>query len=393
MSKLHLQVLDQGFDVTVSPTFLSESECPFAMKSHRIDGFQSPASWNLEVGKAVHGIFEGILQLRLKGKPVDEEAVDGLFRSCVGPLAIPHIAEITRMVKMFLTNFDADIGTIAGIEEEVCLDENGERTTWDNAYVGGYLDLVQIRGDSAKITDHKTQWNILSRGDLDKHFQLTFYAVLLRKLYPHLKNFEVAINYARHGFVMASARTSQQLDECEHQVQLKIEQLSKIVSWDPIPGEHCTVCDAMSICPVANDLSEVVRSPVVTQQQAEKAAGRLRVLELVRKDLVGQLQKYSSEHGDVRTGNTWAYGYRPTRSYEYDQAVLTEQLTKHGYSIEPVLRVAKTELTKLLKRIRKSDESAYDGIISAAGRPMVKTAFKGYKVGADDDDGEEGESE
>jgi hypothetical protein len=387
MSKLHLKILDKEFDVTVSPTFLSEANCPFAMKANRIDKFSSPPSWNLEVGKAVHMIFEGIVKLRMKNMPVDEQAVDSLFKTCVGPLAIPHIGEIVRMVKVFLTDFDINTATIAGIEEEVCLDEKGERTTWDNAYVGGYLDMVQIKGDAARVIDYKTQWNILSREELDKHFQLTFYAVLLRKLYPHIKSFEVGIYYARHGFLAVSSRTPQQLDECEHQIELRIEQLNRLESFEPVAGEHCTICDAISICPLAKDLSDAPLA-IITAEQATKAAGRLRVLEIVKKNLNDKLKDYSSEHGEVQSGPTYSYGFVPTSSYKYPVNEIGQKLVQHGFPIEPLLRIDSTGLKKFLGKVKRQNEDAYSDILSVATK-VVATKFKGYKAGSNAGDEEE----
>ena len=385
--KLHLKVLQHEFDVTVSPSFLSEANCPFAMKANRIDKFGAPPNWNLEVGRAVHLIFEGIVKLRMKNMPVDEAAVDALFKESVGPLAIPHISEIVRMVKIFLTDFDINTETVAGIEEQVCLDEKGERTTWDNAYVGGYLDLIQIKGDAARIIDYKTQWNILSKDDLDKHFQLTFYAVLLRKLYPHIKNFEVGIYYARHGFLAVSERTPQQLDECEHQIDLRINQLSKLENFDPIAGEHCSICDAISICPLANDLSDAPQA-IVTPAQAEHAAGRLRVLDIVKKGLTDKLKDFSSEHGEINSGPTFRYGFVPSASYKYPVNELGQKLAQHGFPIDPLLRIDATGVKKFLGKIKRQNEDAYNDILTVATK-VVKTTFKGYKAGGNGDDEEE----
>ena len=222
--------------------------------------------------------------------------------------------------------------------------------------------------------------------ELDGHFQLTFYGVLLRKLYPHIKNFEVGIYYARHGFLAVSERTSQQLDECEHQMELRVEQIKKLESFDPIGGEHCTICDAISICPLALDISEAPQA-IITKDQAQRAAGRLRVLKLVEKALGDKLKAFAGEHGAIESGPGYMFGFRPTTSFEYPISEIGAKLAKYKYAIDPFLRADKVELKKLLNKIKRSDPDAYADIMSVVAK-NVSTSFRGFKSAGDDDDEE-----
>jgi hypothetical protein len=388
MPKLHIDVLGESFDVTVSPSFLAEATCPFAVREKRILKTVRVSSPNLEVGTAMHALFEAITKLRIAGNPVDDAAMDLLYKELVPPLAIPFIGEIREMTRKYLTNFYVPPDTIAGIEEEIILDQKGKEVhSWDDAWIGGILDLVQIKGDSARVTDYKTQHNILSRSELDKHLQITFYLMLLRAKYPHLKRFEGGIYYNRHGFSMYTERSAQQLDDCEAEVALRILQIRNWKDFNPVAGEHCTICDSHANCPIANDVSDLPDT-IATEEQAKAVSSRLRVQEIVGKKIKALLKAYCAENGSVMVGDKYGYGHVFSSSLDYPAEAVVEKMQAHNIVPGPYLQIDRRQIKKLFKTLERSDPTTYADIASVCTE-RGKTSFKGFKPGGDDEEGDE----
>ena len=386
MAKHHLSVLGQGFDVTITPSFLSEAECPASVKYGRIDKRPRRADLPLEVGRSVHKIFEKVLGLWRLHRATDREVVGDIITKSVRGVAVQELGEIRRMTDLYVTNFKVDLGSIVGVEEEVALDENGNPVPWSEAAYGGYLDLCQIWGNTGRVTDYKCQWNILTRDELDRHFQLTFYLMLLRKLYPYLRKFEAAIYYARHGFMAVTERTPEQLDACEQEVLVRLEAIKHWKNFDPVPGAHCTVCDGRFDCPKGQDLTPVPGA-VITSEQASSVAGRIRVMELVVKELKKQLKEYCKQNGEAVASPTWHFGFVPQKKVDYPPQ-LFDKLQELGIASEPFKRVDASGFKKFLKALEHEDPVAYDEVMTVANT-RTATTFKGYKPGSEQE--EEGE--
>lgn len=386
MAKLHLAVLDQAFDVTVTPSFLAEAECPASVKYGRIDKKPRRADLPLEVGRTMHKIFEEIIGLRRLGRSTDTDAVNSIVLRSVRGVAVQEMDEIRRMTGLFLTNFHPRLEDIVGVEEEVALDENGEPTSWDNAAYGGYLDLVQISGRRGRVSDHKCQYNIFSKDELERHFQTTFYLMLLRKLYPFLREFELEIYYARHGFSVVTARTPEQLDACEQEVMVRVEAIRRWKNFDPVPGQHCTICDGRFECPKGQDLAPVPGA-VITPEQATSVAGRIRVMELVLKELKKKLREYCKEHGEAVASPSWKFGFVPRKKVEFQAPRVAAVLLAAGIDPAPYQRMDAAGLKRFLREVEHHDPALFQEVMSVADTKTA-TTFKGYKPGAEEDDEE-----
>jgi hypothetical protein len=388
MAKIHLQVLDEAFDITVSPSFLSEAECPAAVRYSRIDKKPRRSDLPLEVGRSTHGIFERVVKLRLAGKPVDDDALAQIFKEAVTVGAVSELGEIRRMTNLFLQNFYPPLDSIVGVEEELTLDAGGNLVhSWDEAAYGGYLDLVQIRGRTLRVTDYKNQHNILSKDELDAHRQGTFYLMLARKIYPQIETFEFAIYYARHGFMHVTERSHEQLDAMEQEVSIRLHAISKWEDWLPIPGEHCTICDARFECPKGQDMSPVPDT-IITEDQARQAAGRLRVTEIMVKELKKRLRAYSGENGEVAAGPTFRYGFVPGIKTSYPTGPVTDKLKEHKIDPDPFLRIDSTAFKKAMKGVQRNAPDVYSDI-SSAFVTEGKTTFKGFRPGSGGDEDDE----
>lgn len=387
MAKLHLAVLDKTLDVTVTPSFLSEAECPASVKYGRIDKMPRRADLPLEVGRAVHAIFERVLRARQGRKATDVEFITATMLACVSTVAVNELTEIRRMTDLFLTNFHPELSTIVGVEERVGLDENGEPTPWENAAYGGILDLVQIEGVVGVVTDHKAQYNIMSKDELDRHFQGTFYLVLLRKLYPFLRRFILKIYYARHGFTATTERTTEQLDACEQEIMIRVEAIKKWKNFDPIPGAHCTICDGRFDCPKGKDLSPVPAG-VITVEQATSVAGRIRVMELVLKDLKKRLKEYCKENGDAAASPTWRFGFVQKSKVEFPTGAVILKMMELGMDPAPHQRMDTSSLRKFLKQLEHHDVQSFQEVMSVANTKAT-TTFKGYRPGSEDEEDDE----
>jgi len=337
------------------------------------------------VGRSVHSIFEKIIRGRLASRPLDDAELENIYKECVSVAAVSELAEIRRMVNLFIQNFYPPLDSIVEVEEQVVVDEAGKQVhSWDDGAFGGYLDLVQVRGRTVRVTDYKTQHNILSKEELDNHRQITFYLMLARKIYPQLDKFEGSIYYARHGFFQVTERTHEQLDAMEQEVSIRLDAIRKWESFDPIPGEHCTICDARYDCPKGQDMSPVPET-IATEAQAVQAAGRLRVMEIMVKDLKKKLRPYASQNGEVAAGPTFHYGFVTGIKTSYPPGPVTAKLKEHHIDAEPFLRIDSASFKKAMKGVQRSAPDVYADIATTFVTDG-KTTFKGFKPGAGDSD-------
>jgi hypothetical protein len=292
------------------------------------------------------------------------------------------------MTNLYLQNFYPPLDTVIGVEEQITLDAEGKLVhAWDEAAFGGYLDLVQLRGRTLRVTDYKNQHNILNREELDAHRQGTFYLMLARKLYERVDTFEFAIYYARHGFMHVTERSQEQLDAMEQEVAVRIDAIRKWESFDPLPGEHCTICDARFTCPKGQDMSPVPEA-IITSEQAVAAAGRLRVMEIVTKELKKRLKVYVAENGEVSASPTFRYGFVPGIKTSYPVGPVQVKLKENDIDPTPFLCIDGRTFKKAIKNLQRTAPDVYASIAEAFD-VQGKTTFKGFKPGTGKDDDED----
>lgn len=355
---------------------IQRGHCPFSFKRRYIDKAKGIPGEQLLFGQVVHRIIADILNALVKHHEVFYPEI---IKEHTPVRLINRVEEIQHLIDIFREKFDVNYDNVVGIEEKVAIDLRGYGTDWDAAYIRGILDIVEIEGKHATITDHKTQYNILSDDDMRNNPQLTFYALLTKMFYPQVETFTVRIYFARYGFTKASERTLEDIHRYWNTLQIQIGTIENIDEWIPIPGQTCSICEYMHECPLAAYDSSGLEVPaVMNEAEAIKQAKLLRVREEQVKQAKSLLAHYASIHGPIHVSDKWSYGYVPRQSVEWPVEATKETFRRHDHSIDPHISFDKPSMKKLVARSKRLDPDFADELESICHHKS-STTFKGYK--------------
>jgi hypothetical protein len=391
-----LMVLGQELSLKVSPSFLQKAACPFCLKCAYIDKVEDRyIRVNTLRGSASHEAIAELTRIAVEDEIPLRELTDDQVQACVHKHT-PHeiIAEQASILKWVYLWRDRFVMTksFVGHEEKMAIGEDYEECAWDEASYRGIVDYLEITATHADITDYKSSAHVLSQGELDTHEQLTFYAWLIHKFYPHVKTFSCRIWYLQYGFYGETRRTVDDINFYEQSMDLKIQKVMDIQDWSALPGEQCGVCDYVHLCPIAADVSGPPKY-IVTQQQAELAAGRLRVFEALISGLRKNLAGYVKANDAVRLSGDFVYGFRASTVLQWDTVKLEELLRREGLSIAELVRVDAKTMKKFMKQLEHDNPEFAEQLQEEALTVSAKTQFKGHKVRAIESANEEEEAE
>lgn len=356
---------------------ISKAHCPYAFKRRYIDRDKGRTTGNLRFGAAVHQIMADILNANVRQQPYD---VIEVMKQNTWIDLVNRVDEIRDITNTFIDKFQVNLDNVVGVEEKVAIDINGKDADWDKAYLRGILDIVEIDGTHATITDHKTQYNILSDEDMAKNSQLTFYALLTKAFYPQVESFTVRIYFARYGFTKSADRTIEDIQRCWENLQVKVSAIESIDEWVPIPGPTCSICEHMHECPLAKyDPKGNEVSIVMNASEAVRQAKLLRVREEQVKRIKAALSRYSGIHGPIKASDEWEYGYIKRESVDWPIEQTCETFKNHDHSIEAHISFSKPSMRKLIARAKRLDPEFADELESIC-KHKSSTTFRGYKT-------------
>lgn len=383
-----LTVLGQDLNVQISPSFLQKAACPLALKIRYIDRYRDQYIRVASLrGSAGHEAIaelttEFLANKEMKLRDFTDERIHQAVAKHTPHEVYSELGHIYQWVKIWRDRFHFDRATFYGHEERMSIDHNFDECSWDTADYRGIIDQINIKDQFCTITDYKSQMAILNQEELDTHDQLTFYAWLTSKFYPHVKVFFVRIWYLRYGFYHETVRTRAQLDDFEKVLAMREQKVLDITEWRPIPGAHCDNCDYVHLCPIAKDASDLPVQ-IITEEQAVKVALRLRVVESLKKTLQTRLREYSKGTSlPVQIEGDYIYEYVYAPKTFYDTQALEKLLRDNGIEFAPLVNVDKKKLKKLVKEHKREHPELADEIEATL---VVKhaTKFMGHELGKD----------
>lgn len=359
---------------------IAKGHCPFAFKKTYIDKTPRTRLENLEFGSAVHDVIRDILEWRLRGEVISPDDIWNMIGYNT-PHSISHrIGEIFEIIQKFQDKFRMNMEYVVGVEEKISINRDGKDAPWESGYLRGIIDILEIVGNHAIITDHKTQYNVLSNREMDSHEQLSFYCLLTKSFYPQVEKFTVRIYFARYGITKQSTRTMEDVVRYSDVVESKIKSIEGIEEWVPIPGPTCTICEHIHLCPLAqydkNDKDDLL---IIDSASASRAAKLLRVREVQVSRIKEALREYSSKHGPIKVSDEWSYGYVPREGLEWPVNETREVFKRHGYDFSDHIGFSASSMKKLIKRARRLDQEFSEDLEGIA-KEKVDTSFKGYKT-------------
>ena len=355
---------------------IEKASCPFSFKNKYVDRVKGRDHESSQFGKSFHDIVADVIRAQVSEKSYELFGQEGLIRRHM-PLSIGHMMQsMVEIFETFRKRFYINRETIVGVEESLAIDEFGNEARWDDAWLRGIVDVIEIDGDTLTITDHKTQWNILNDEDMRKNEQLTMYCYLAHKHYPQLTKFRVQIYFARYGTYRRSERTMEDLEKFEAITRERISQVEAIEEFVPIPGRWCMYCECMNDCPLAKYEPKSTTIPeVITADQVVEMARLLNVREEQIKRLRAALQMYCSEHGSIEYSDKQRYGYVPTESETWNPAELKKVLDEHGQDITEHVNISVRSVRKLINQAQRLHPDLADAVEGIA-KTVKKTTFK-----------------
>ena len=315
-----------------SPSRLETAKCPLRFLKEYIEksagDTSSPASRR---GNVVHDVNEQITLGWMHDKPLNWEDVRNLLTKKIGEYGVVDEEAINvciRAARTYMENPVSNIGDIVGTEEMLAVKWDSATDTfveceWDDpkCYGRGKIDILQIKGDVATIVDHKTQLNITAADT----FQMGFYAWLVTKFYPFLKEVNTVLHFCHPDLNRYSKPfpwSREEIDDVEEQIRIRVAGIESMADFYAEPGGHCTYCAIQLECPKVEELNKkrvqygkVKGAPIVDASQAVEIAKVLTVTDLGRTTLNTRLREFAKEIGPVQLDGI-KYGYFPSESWQ-----------------------------------------------------------------------------
>ena len=373
-----INVLGSQLPLKVSPNFLKNAACPLNLKLRYIDKvvdrFTKVAATR---GAAVHLAIANLTKLCQQRGVIPSALNDEDVAQAVSE-ATPHeiyaeLGTVLEWTRLWRDRFFLDARNLVGFEEKFAINEKHDECDWDTASYRGIVDVIHRDGKMAIVTDYKSQPNVLSQTALDEHDQGSFYAWMVNKFYPQFDEFVFRINYLRYGFTAETYRSMDQIKAFERKMLMQIDKIRDIKSWDPIPGEHCNLCDFIDRCPVAQDAGDLPPA-IITADQALRIGSQLRVKEEWTKKAKAMLKTYVDGSDNVTLGSGgYVYGYRASEKVTWKVDLLKAVLLEAGIPLEEVVTVNANKMKKVVKDICRRVPELEEQLMAAK---VIKAATK-----------------
>lgn len=323
--------------------------CPRHFKLRHLDKAPEPPSEPLLIGRLVHDVAARYVLHCLKAKvqtditaikPMAEE----LFYKEPG-LPSERLAEIVGLVEKLAESCPVDLERTVGVEEQIKIFFGDGQIFW------GYMDLLEMNGTVATITDYKTDWALRSQSDIEGDLQLRVYAWGVKRLYPQVTEVRPRLYFVRHQ-VLREARPIpvEEIPAIEKQIMAAVARIDKETKFEPTPGSACGWCAYSADCPALESIKDAGKVVVSTPEEAQKAAAELILLEKQAGERKDALKRYVTTAGPV-TVNGLAWGFWPVESVgvkENKLEMFLETCEGLGVRRDDLLRIDAFALKKVL---------------------------------------------
>jgi len=361
-----------------SQTRLSLFEmCPCAYKFKYVDHVPEAPSEAMAIGRVVHEAIAEYNRHLLKNKLETDvtavmEIAYGIFYKETNIIGTSRLDEIEQIMENFAQSHIFNLKTTVGVEETI------KTQISDDAYFMGIIDLLEIDGNTATITDYKTDWAVRPQYEVDRDFQLRVYAWLVAQEYPQVINFKTRLDFVRHSIIREVEMDIGDVIRTEAKLFRIIRLIENEREFPPKPGAGCAWCSYIEKCSALKNISNVTICR--TKEDAIRIAGELAILERQVSDRKEALKNWCTVNGPV-VANGLQWGFYPTLSRDIDDIQkfidIVEELGDDPYKY---LSVDGRKAKKLWSR---NDIAAMLGEIS---KDKGYTSFKCKKVIGDDDE-------
>lgn len=362
--------------IPISPSTVGVAACPFALnckvRDIPADGRDPELS---QFGSSMHGIFHGINT----AKTMNDEVLD----SIVATYGSQNMEHMRHLALKYMGYFP--IKKVIASELHLAIDSNLKPCAWDAGVYRGIIDailfdVVEMDGypgmfaREITICDHKAGWALQNPTTLQtlfylwlvwRSFDFAFDSVRLMKHFPRYKE----IRISKRTYVESD------MPNIERTMLAAAQQVwNTPIDGMAIPGAQCDNCNWISQCPVPDDELAVI----IDEEDAIKVASKIRVMEVMMKDLKKQLKGWAEIKGPVTLyDHEYCYGPVTSTSYRVDPAELLNKRSKWN-DLDDYLSVNNADAKALL------DHPA--GVHVDIG---TKATFRGHKLTIKNDNEED----
>ncbi|MCJ7523207.1 MAG: PD-(D/E)XK nuclease family protein [Dehalococcoidia bacterium] len=316
-----------------SPSSLDKANCGYAYyreyedPNRPVSKFESLPQAR---GSATHEVLAQITEVLCKEPKAvfSADVVQGWVAAAVvrHPAAYQETGQILDMAKLYIARPPNLLTSDAGIEEMFGVKYDGKGFVEcdyndPKAFARGRADIMLISDDTtfAVIYDHKTQPNI-EEADT---FQMGFYAWVVAKANPFLKEIRTVLHFARYGYYSQPfVWTAEDLARIEDEIVTRVMAIESRTSWEPTPHKNCQYCPYLAECPAMAEylqpdaegnlrIKPGIQKILGNTQKAQEVAGILTVLEELTKRLKADLREHIDKYEAPVAIPGKVFGYFP----------------------------------------------------------------------------------
>lgn len=316
-----------------SPSRLDTATCGFAFYRQYVDPNRPLSKFESlpqARGSATHEVLAQITEALCENPKAafSADAVRDWVAAAIvrHPAAYQETGQVLDMAKLYIKRPPNLLTSDAGIEQMLGVKYNGKafvECDYDDpkAFARGRADIMLISDDTtfAVIYDHKTQPNV-EEADT---FQMGFYAWVVAKAYPFLKEVRTVLHFARYGYYSPPyIWTTEDLAKIEDQIITRVMTVESRTSWDPTPHKNCQYCPYIAECPAMTEylqpdsegrlrIKPGIQKILGNTQKAIEVAGTLTVLEELTKRLKADLREHIDKYEAPIAIPGKVFGYFP----------------------------------------------------------------------------------
>lgn len=402
-----------------SPSRLEAAVCGYRFKKEYLERDPKARTQSLvqSRGAAVHEVLESLTNIFKKNPehPFTPEDLRQLTTEAVTrhPNAYEQVDTILRCAEMYLKRPPATLTSDAETELRLAIKlEEGKFVECDyddpKAFARGRADVMMISDDTttALVYDHKTQMNI-EEADT---FQMGFYAWVISKIYPFLREVHLVLHFAQYGYYSKPIKyltkwneedmkelseedryQYRSLEKIEQEILTRVSIVENKEDWGPNPNNLCQYCSYAMECPLllerfsAGEDGEIQPAALPTlitdESSARKVACAVHVIDNYVAHLKKQLKSYTAKNPPVLLGGFF-YGHKPSFGYDWDylnkkgRKEVLEVFKKHNIESKDWMVFSSTGSKKIFKHANKDFVRELMSVLPE----KTTTKFGGYKA-------------
>lgn len=275
-------------------TLKTYRQCPRALK---FKSEWSPKFEGKNEGKYLHEVIHAYTQYLKKKKlgtdidmliPIAEKIqVDGRYPN-------EFLDSNRYILDKFAHSFVLD-PNFHSAELKLSIDREGRPAPWDDCYMRGVVDRIDLEDNRVIITDYKTGWAIVK-----DRFQLEVYAWLVYSVFPDADTFYCQNHFVREAYMDGEDVSLIDIEAVKNRVHRQVAKIEQEKKFETSPGPHCTYCPYVMNCGQLAKIEKAGMPSLQSPEEVQVFAQKIMIIEELIKRSKGQLLKpYCEEHGPI----------------------------------------------------------------------------------------------